>query len=539
MENSTQEFGPERAHKRVKTFKKNGRLVEICLEDVIYIVGLGIEFGLTEEWGKSIVDAMRILFVNSRGYRSTEKTKVLAKEANRVADSKVEAEESPAAPIKPKPKRQGRNGINDYPISQTNSTPHPSLKKGDRCPCGCGGKLGDFKPRRTLRISGRCPLVAESFEQEGLRCSLCGEVFRAPLPEDAGTQKYDATAVSTLAILRYGAGLPFNRQAALYALSGFPMPVATQYTLVSDPIGVFEPVYKELQRLSAQADQIGTDDTKGRILDAERKDEFAKRTGIHTTGTVVELGPQRIAIFQTGVKHAGENLDDLLEKRADGLSVPVIMSDALSRNSPKRRLSEGVKILVANCLAHGRRKFVDIVNSFPDECFHVLESLGRVYLYDKQSKAQGMDPEARLRFHQLRSAPVMESLLTWMNAQLVSLKAEPNSRLGKAIRYMTKRWDKLTVFLRTPGAALDNNLVERALKRVVLHRKNSLFYRTENGAKVGDIYLSLIHTCQLNGVNSFDYLTALQRNAVQVASEPGRWLPWNYSREHPVIQAAA
>ena len=61
-----------------------------------------------------------------------------------------------------------------------------------------------------------------------------------------------------------------------------------------------------------------------------------------------------------------------------------------------------------------------------------------------------------------------------------------------------------------------------------LHRKNALFYRTLNGAQVGDLFMSLIHTCQLCGANSFDYLTELQRHARQLAANPTEWMPWNY-----------
>ena len=105
---------------------------------------------------------------------------------------------------------------------------------------------------------------------------------------------------------------------------------------------------------------------------------------------------------------------------------------------------------------------------------------------------------------------------------------EPNSSLGKAIRYMLKHWDKLTLFLRQAGAPLDNNLCERVLKRAILHRKNSLFYRSSHGAQVGDMYMSLIHTCELCQVNPFDYLTALHRNPDASAADPDAWLPWNY-----------
>ncbi len=82
--------------------------------------------------------------------------------------------------------------------------------------------------------------------------------------------------------------------------------------------------------------------------------------------------------------------------------------------------------------------------------------------------------------------------------------------------------------MRKAGTPLDNNIVERALKRAVLHRKNALFYRTLNGAEVGALFMSLIHTCQLCGANSFDYLTELQRHAQKLAVNPAEWMPWNY-----------
>ena len=86
----------------------------------------------------------------------------------------------------------------------------------------------------------------------------------------------------------------------------------------------------------------------------------------------------------------------------------------------------------------------------------------------------------------------------------------------------------MTLFLRQAGAPLDNNICERALKRAVLHRKNALFYRTLNGAQVGDLFMTLIHTCQLCGANSFHYLTELQRHARELESNPAAWMPWSY-----------
>ncbi|MCK4378709.1 MAG: transposase [Deltaproteobacteria bacterium] len=242
-----------------------------------------------------------------------------------------------------------------------------------------------------------------------------------------------------------------------------------------------------------------------------------------TTGILSSNDDHRIALFFTGRQHAGENLNDLLAHRTNH-SPPIQMCDALSRNIPKN-----FKLLLANCLAHGCRSFVEILQNFPDECRHVLEILAEVYKNDQIAKEQKLIAEERLHFHQDNSGPLMKSLNLWFHEQLDQKLVEPNSGLGQAIRYMIKHWDALTLFLKVPNAPLDNNLCEQALKKVILHRKNSLFYRTEHGARVGDLFMSLIHTCNLNDINPFDYLATLQKHASVLATCPHKWLPWNYT----------
>ena len=199
------------------------------------------------------------------------------------------------------------------------------------------------------------------------------------------------------------------------------------------------------------------------------------------------------------------------------------MCDALSRNTPP-----ALQTIVANCLAHARRQFVDVHERFPAECGHVLEAFQTVYRHEALTRERGLTSEERLAFHQAQSGPVLEQLRVWLKRQFDERLVEPNSGLGAAINYLRKHWEKLTLFLRVPGAPLDNNLCERALKKAILHRKNALFYKTRNGAAVGDLYMSLIYTCELCGANPFEYLNELQRHAEEVAAAPARWLPWNY-----------
>jgi transposase len=115
-----------------------------------------------------------------------------------------------------------------------------------------------------------------------------------------------------------------------------------------------------------------------------------------------------------------------------------------------------------------------------------------------------------------------------MKAQLAEHKVEPNSGMGKAISYLLNHWSKLTLFLSQPAAPVDNNVVERALKKAILNRRNALFYKTLHGAAVGDLFMSLIHTCELNGANPFHYLTELLRHAEALKQKPTEWMPWNY-----------
>jgi len=159
-----------------------------------------------------------------------------------------------------------------------------------------------------------------------------------------------------------------------------------------------------------------------------------------------------------------------------------------------RHTTDGVEPLQANCLAHGRRQVVEVADNFPEECRCVLETPRDVYHHDAQAREQAMSPEQRLHFHQEHSEPLMKGLHAWMEAQLAEHKTEPNSGLGKAISYLLNHWTKLTLFLRHAGAPIDNNIVERALKKAILNRKNALFYKTLNGAGVGDLFMSLIHT---------------------------------------------
>lgn len=427
-------------------------------------------------------------------------------------------------------KGHGRNGADEYRKAERIEVAHQTLQPGDSCP-ECKGKVYRVKKSGVIvRFTGLAPLAAKIYDLEKLRCNLCGEVFTADAPEGVGSEKYDETAGSMVAVLKYGSGVPFYRIEKLQESLGIPLPASTQWDIVEQAANKIHPAYRELIHQAAQGEVIHNDDTTMKVLSLmKNSDEKTDRTGVFTTGMVSLVEDHKIALFFTGQNHAGENILELLKQRDAKLGPPIQMSDALSRNAP-----EALNALLANCLTHGRRNFVDVAASFPEETYHVIEQIAQVFKNDQTAKDRKLTPQERLLLHQQESGPVMENLHRWFSEQLDQKKTEPNSGLGKAIRYMLNHWDALTLFLRVPGAPLDNNLVERALKKAILNRKNSLFYRTEHGAFIGDMFMSLIHTCNLEHVNPFDYLTALQRHASEVFKNPQNWMPWNYQDSVPI-----
>lgn len=488
---------------------------------------------------------------NKRLYRmlfgpSSEKTKEVLDEKSdgESTDDGGDSDESANASDAEKKKRKGhgRRPAKSYRSANKICVPHESLEPGQNCPACGKGKLYKQRPAVLVRLRGQAPLAATVYELDRLRCNLCLEVFTAPAPAEAGEYKYDETAAAMIALLRYGSGMPHYRLDRLQNSLGVPLPASTQWKIVDRATGAVEPAYDELVRHAAQGEVVHNDDTKMPVLaltgkrraSEAPKEDPADRTGVFTTGIVSRLGGRHITLFFTGRQHAGENMTDLLAHRAAERGPPIHMCDGLDRNLPKQ-----LETILANCLSHGRRHFVDVAENFPTECRHVLEELAEIFRNDAHCRKHELSNDERLTFHQAHSGPVMDELKAWCEQKLDSHEVEPNSGLGQAFNYMLKRWERLTLFLREPGAPLENNICERALKRAIVHRKNSLFYRSLRGARVGDVFMSLIHTATQCGADPFDYLVALQQHANAVREAPAEWMPWNYTDARDRLVASA
>jgi transposase len=492
------------------------QLVEALLRTLQWIMGL------LEHTEITLARLRRIVF----GER-TEKTRKIFPDVSTAAGD-----------AKPKRKGHGRHGAGDYPGAKQVKVRHTHLRVGDLCSKCLKGKLYLLKiPARIVRIVAQPAFQATIYELERLRCALCGALFTAPAPPEAGDSKYDPSVGIMLAIQRYGSGQPMYRTDKWQDHFGVPLPASTQWELIDAASETPEIIYEALIDVAAQGRLFHNDDTRMRVLGLHKEiplcEEEDQRTGVFTTNVLSKTGEHEVALFFTGQKHAGENLDQVLKHRAADLPKALQMCDGLTRNHSKQ-----LELTLCNCLLHGRRGFVDVIDKFPQEGRKVIQSLREIYRFEALVKEQKLSDPERLAFHQEHSKPIMDELHLWMKDQLDQKKVEPNSGLGEAIRYMLKRWERLTRFLAVAGAPLDNNICERALKMAILHRKNSLFYLTLHGARVGDIFMSLIHTCELNHVNPFQYLVTLDKHAKSVRSDPTQWLPWNYRQTLPTLDTS-
>ena len=274
-------------------------------------------------------------------------------DSSEVGNESSDTQETPEKQPKKRPKGHGRNGVEAYPGAEKIHVQHDSLQPGDDCPdCGRGTLYETNRPGVLMRFTGHAPVQVTIYQLQKLRCGLCGKVFKAQAPESADTRKYDATAGSMIALLKYGSGMPFNRMAGLQGNLGIPLPASTQWDIVKDMAKQFKTAYAELIRQAANGTIVYNDDTTVKILermgkraeqkalaegatdahtDADENEKWSQRTGLFTSGIVSTREGHRIALFFSGRKHAGENLGDVLAKRSQELGPPIQMGAYLIR----------------------------------------------------------------------------------------------------------------------------------------------------------------------------------------------------------------
>ncbi len=437
----------------------------------------------------------------------------------------------------PKKSRKKKKPNNTKPV-QPSKHHHTleALNKGDRCPECKAGTLYKYQPAQLLRITGQTPFVPELHLSERLRCNTCGQFFTAPLPEAVladgnSDQKYGYSARTLMALNKYFTGAPFYRQESLQAVLGVSISASTIFDQCEYLANDLHPVFVTLKTLAGNATHFHLDDTTHRVLEQgpvqkkkRHSEKMHTRTGLYASGIIATLEEHDIVLFQTNIGHAGEFIDELLDKRQPDKPPPILMSDALSSNTPTR-----LPVLHGVCNAHGRRQYVDVQTHFPEQVQWVLEQYQLIWINDDVTREKAMTQAQRLAYHQEHSLPVMLKIRAWGAQHFADQTVEQNSGLGKAIAYFERHFDRLTLFCKIEGAKIDNNKMEAALKLIVRNRKNAYFYKTPAGAAISDVITSCIATTRQAQVNIFDYFNAIQRHRQAVKDDPQSWLPWNYT----------
>ncbi len=430
-----------------------------------------------------------------------------------------------------------------------------NLKEGDFCPA-CfpvkKSKLYKFNPGIILVIHGEAPFQPLVVKLLALRCPTCSTVYKPPIPKVFSMHSRTTPEAKALAVfLKYKGGIPFYRLEMLQTALGAQITDSEVWEMMDAVAVDAMPAYLQLHKEAAKAETVLVDDTPMSVLSLMKENEVNKqaqeklkkelvyegkkdklkglRVGIFTTGIVSQGLPFNITMYFTGRQHAGENFDDLLDERPKDFPIVIQACDASSNNNPRRNPS-----IQGLCNSHNRRNFFELLDLWPKEVNHILGLYTSVFYNELQTLK--MNPEERLNYHQIYSSSIMQSLKKYCDNLVETKIVEPNCSFGKAIAYQKKHWEGLTLFLRLSEVPLTTNAVERALKSSIRNRKNSLFYKTEWGALVGDVHHSIIETCTRNNINPLDYLTALQLCPSQVKKDPHLWLPWNFSSNPSYIK---
>lgn len=445
--------------------------------------------------------------------------------ANKASEGNAENTES-SKPKTPHGKNHGRTPASAYKNAIEEKVLHSIYKVGSDCPLNCGGKLYELQPSVIVQIRGQSDAYAVNYQLQRLRCKTCGALFTAEPPEGVSREnKYDAQFKANVAVNKYMTGSAFHAMQTRYGAEELPISDATLWKCVKELNDSVEPVYQAAQQFSAQSDLFHYDDTWCKILSVSeqaRHDPDVKR-GCYTTVVLSQHEGQHISLYFSGNQHAGQNMTALLSKRDACRKVAMTMSDALSAN-----FKGDFKAIVCNCLAHAVRKFKDVEGAHIDFAEEILIALGKVYTNERIVVELAFTPEQRLEYHKQHSKSVMDGLKQKLLMSKDNKEYEPNSHFGKAASYFLKHWEAMTQFMKIPGAPIDNNVCERAVKQAIRIRKTGYFHRTGNGARVASCVMSLIKICQLNKVNPLKFLVACQKYTQEVARSPHLWFPWNY-----------
>jgi hypothetical protein len=461
---------------------------------------------------------------------------LLEEKTKKAKEKKKSKEKTPLALIKTKEKK------------------HDDYEHGSSCPCCKDGTLYDTQNPGSQKIFElKVQLIIHETLFQRLRCGKCGTYFTAK-NDTPDAERFAPETKACFAVMRSEGGLPFHRSSHLFSMLGINLSKSVIFQACEDVANVFELVMPAMNQEVANAPILHADDTTVKILEVSRKEKdpnykpgtskdpnkrLSSRTSI-IIGTDLEnkiIG----CIFIPSEKHCGENLEDILKLRTVKES-PVVMADmSTCSDSPefkKNKTPENLKYIRAGCNDHSLRKIKEAAKNYPTELNPLIELYQQVYVFDERFSRYGH--KFRFEMHKKFSLPIMKEIYDLAQALLdgpdPKKKVEPNSSAGQALKYFIKYYSELIIFTDKPGAPLSNAAAERALKKTILIRKNSYFFKTLHGAKVTGLLNTATHSCHMIGCNPYEYFLDLLNNIEQIKKDPAMWTPLRYHQRRQEIE---
>ena len=439
-------------------------------------------------------------------------------------EKKIEASASDPGKAVPRKERKARALPEHLPRVERVIEPESIV-----CPCGCGNmvRIGEDRTERLDRIPARYEVIVTIRPKYACPKGRTGVVqARAPAHLLEGSCPTEAL-LAEIAVSKHSEHMPLNRQAEVMARHGVPI----DRTVLADWMGrtgsEIAPVVDHMaKRLLWESTRLYVDETTAPVLDPGRgktKTGYLWAVLRDDRGWNGSAPPGVVFHYRPGRK--GEYAAEILEGFNGTIQVDAY--GGYSHLATSDRVG-GDPLKLAFCWAHGRRK---LIKATPKSGSPIVdEALLRIAaLYKIEDSIRGSDPDHRRAVRQDLSLPLVDAFFTWLAAQAKRLSRK--SDLGKALAYMLTRQDGFRLFLDDGHVDIDSNLVENAIRRPAMNRRNALFAGHDEGGRNWARFASLIGTCKMNGVEPYAYLCDLFTRLANghLAKDIDALMPWAYA----------
>ena len=370
---------------------------------------------------------------------------------------------------------------------------HHELPKEELVCDSCGGDLKEWPEQaegsQEIHVLAR-EYVVRHHQRKKYRCKCGACIKTAPAPKKLFKgARYSPEFAVEVAVAKYADHLPLTRQVKMMERDGL---VVTSQTLWDQLDALSEKLWPLKDRLHQHVlghPVIGADETTWKLLNGGKKSEG--ELGKHWYVWAI-VAPNAVSYTLKNSRSSEAAAEVFAGFNGTAITDGYTAYQALRK--------QGMKFKLANCWSHVRRKYIECENVHPEQCGAVLDLIGK--LYEIESSIRGAPPDERMQARQEQSKSIVAQIQQWA----LETEAAPGSPLRAAIEYMGKLWPGLKVFLDNPLVDIDNNATERALRGVVVGRKNHYGSRSERGTEVAALMYSLIESAKLCEVDPREYL---------------------------------